>query len=71
MGFVSHRAVALDSDGVTYRAMFLQLWMDQGLAVIAPTGSGDAQKEADADIEAMKAQASPSTPAAWQSGSSC
>jgi len=62
MGFVSHRAVALDSDGATFhkaRAMFLQSWMDQGLTVIAPTGSGDAQKEADADIEAMHAAGIP------------
>lgn len=62
MGFVSHRAVPLDSDGATYhkaRAVFLQSWMDQGLKVIAPTGSGDAQKEADVYIEAMKAAAIP------------
>jgi 6-phosphogluconolactonase len=62
MGFVSHRAVPLDDDGATFhkaRPVFLQSWMDQGLKVITPTGSPDAQKEADAYEAALKAAGLP------------
>ena len=58
MGFVSHRAVPLDSDGATYhkaRPAFLQSWMDQGLTVIKPTGGADALKEANAYEAALTA----------------
>ena len=62
MGFVSHRAVPLDDDGATFhkaRPLFLQSWMDQGLKVITPTGSGDAAREADAYEAALKAAGVP------------
>jgi 6-phosphogluconolactonase len=51
MAFVSHRCVALDDDAATYhkaRPLFLQSWMDQGLHVLTPTGTMDAEREADA-----------------------
>ena len=58
MGFVSHRCVPLDDDGATYfKALpfFLQSWMDQGLKVIAVTGSSDSEIEATAyEIELNK-----------------
>lgn len=57
MGFVSHRCVALDDDAATYhkaKPLFLQSWIDQGLHVLAPTGSMDAEREAD-DYESLLA----------------
>ena len=50
MGFVSHRCVPLDSDGSTYHKagpLFLDAWVAQGLRVLAPTGSADAEREAE------------------------
>ncbi|KAJ1479238.1 glucosamine-6-phosphate isomerases/6-phosphogluconolactonase-domain-containing protein [Baffinella frigidus] len=49
MAFVSHRCVPLDDDGATYhkaRPKFLDAWMQQGLKVVVPSGSDDAEKEA-------------------------
>jgi len=50
MGFVSHRCVALDDDGATIkkaRPAFLDSWVARGLDVIAPTGTTNAEAEAD------------------------
>ena len=50
MGFVSHRCVTLDSDGATFkkaRPAFLDSWVARGLDVIAPTGTTNAEAEAD------------------------
>ena len=55
MGFVSHRCVALDSDGATFkkaRPAFLDSWVARGLDVIAPTGTTNAEAEADSSVEA-------------------
>jgi len=57
MGFVSHRCVALDSDGATLskaRPLFLDGWIERGLDVIAPTGTVDAEAEADAYEAALR-----------------
>lgn len=57
MAFVSHRCVPLDADGATYakaRPKFLDGWMARGLRVIAPTGSTDADAEADAYEAALR-----------------
>ena len=57
MGFVNHRCVPLDADGSTYhkaRPAFLDSWMAAGLRVIAPTGTTDATKEADAYEAALR-----------------
>ena len=46
MVFISHRCVALDDESSTYhkaRPLFLDAWMQQGLNVIAPLGSSDAE----------------------------
>lgn len=57
MAFVSHRCVPLDDDGATYhkaRPAFLDSWMAQGLRVITPTGTVDAEAEADTYEEALR-----------------
>lgn len=58
MGFVSHRCVPLDDDAATYhkaRPVFLNSWMEQGLKVVTPTGTKDAEHEARAYEAALKA----------------
>jgi len=58
MGFVSHRCVPLDSDGATYhkaRPAFLDSWVAQGLTVLCPTGTTDADKEAEAYEASLRA----------------
>ena len=57
MGFVSHRCLPLDDDGATYakaRPAFLDSWLDRGLAVVSPTGTTDAEAEADAYEAALR-----------------
>ena len=57
MGFVSHRCLPLDDDGSTYhkaRPKFLDAWMAAGLKVLAPSGTTDADAEAEKYEAALK-----------------